>query len=137
MNNNDLIKNLKLGFMGTPSFAAPILERLIADNYYIDYVYTQSGRPAGRGMKVRNSIIYEVAKKNNIEIRVPKKLDDEEFSFLKEREVDIKARDSEGKVQTNRDNANLKREEQRSKEKIAREKNRADINKSKSKGKDN
>ena len=89
MNNNDLIKNLKLGFMGTPSFAAPILERLIADNYYIDYVYTQSGRPAGRGMKIRNSIIYEVAKKNNIEIRVPKKLDDEEFSFLKEREVDI------------------------------------------------
>ena len=89
MNNNDLIKNLKLGFMGTPSFAAPILERLIADNYYIDYVYTQSGRPAGRGMKNRNSIIYEVAKKNNIEIRVPKKLDDEEFSFLKEREVDI------------------------------------------------
>ena len=40
-------------------------------------------------MKIRNSIIYEVAKKNNIEIRVPKKLDDEEFSFLKEREVDI------------------------------------------------
>ena len=38
MNNNDLIKNLKIGFMGTPIFAAPILERLIADNYYIDYV---------------------------------------------------------------------------------------------------
>ena len=89
MNNNDLIKNLKLGFMGTPSFAAPILERLIADNYYIDYVYTQSGRPAGRGMKSKNSIIYDVAKKNNIEVRVPKKLDDEEFNFLTERVVDI------------------------------------------------
>ena len=34
MNNNDLIKNLKLGFMGTPSFAVPILESLIEDNYY-------------------------------------------------------------------------------------------------------
>ena len=89
MNNNDLIKNLKLGFMGTPSFAVPILESLIEDNYYIDYVYTQSGRPAGRGMKRKNSIIYDVAKKNNIEIRVPKKLDDEEFSFLTERVVDI------------------------------------------------
>ena len=89
MNNNDLIKNLKLGFMGTPSFAVPILESLIEDNYYIDYVYTQSGRPAGRGMKSKNSIIYDVAKKNNIEIRVPKKLDDEEFSFLTERVVDI------------------------------------------------
>ena len=40
-------------------------------------------------MKIRNSIIYDVAKKNNIEIRVPKKLDDEEFSFLTERVVDI------------------------------------------------
>ena len=89
MNNNDLIKNLKLGFMGTPSFAVPILESLIADNYCIDYVYTQSGRPAGRGMKSKNSIIYDVAKKNNIEVRVPKKLDDEEFSFLTERVVDI------------------------------------------------
>ena len=89
MNNNDLIKNLKLGFMGTPSFAVPILESLIEDNYYIDYVYTQSGRPAGRGMKSKNSIIYDVAKKNNIEVRVPKKLDDEEFSFLTERVVDI------------------------------------------------
>ena len=89
MNNNDLIKNLKLGFMGTPSFAVPILESLIADNYCIDYVYTQSGRPAGRGMKSKNSIIYDVAKKNNLEVRVPKKLDDEEFSFLTERVVDI------------------------------------------------
>jgi len=89
MNNNDLIKNLKLGFMGTPSFAVPILESLIEDKYYIDYVYTQSGRPAGRGMKSKNSIIYDVAKKNNIEVRVPKKLDDEEFSFLTERVVDI------------------------------------------------
>ena len=89
MNNNDLIKNLKLGFMGTPSFAVPILESLIEDNYYIDYVYTQPGRPAGRGMKSKNSIIYDVAKKNNIEVRVPKKLDDEEFNFLTERVVDI------------------------------------------------
>ena len=89
MNNNDLIKNLKLGFMGTPSFAVPILESLIEDNYYIDYVYTQSGMPAGRGMKSKNSIIYDVAKKNNLEVRVPKKLDDEEFSFLTERVVDI------------------------------------------------
>ena len=85
MNNNDLIKNLKLGFMGTPSFAAPILERLIADNYYIDYVYTQSGRPAGRGMKVRNSIIYEVAKKNRSSIiEINGKLESEMADFSEE-----------------------------------------------------
>ena len=49
-NNNDLIKKLKIGFMGTPSFAVPILNSLIKDNYRIVFVYTQSGRPAGRGL---------------------------------------------------------------------------------------
>ena len=50
-NNNDLIKKLKIGFMGTPSFAVPILNSLIKDNYHIEFVYTQSGRPAGRGLR--------------------------------------------------------------------------------------
>ena len=39
-NNNDLIKKLKIGFMGTPSFAVPILNSLIKDNYHIEFVYT-------------------------------------------------------------------------------------------------
>ena len=65
-NNNDLIKKLKIGFMGTPSFAVPILNSLIKDNYHIEFVYTQSGRPAGRGLRKKNSEIYEVAKTKNI-----------------------------------------------------------------------
>ena len=50
---------------------------------------------------------------------------------IKEKEVAIKAKEADGKVHTNRDNANLKREETRSKERIARAKNRADIKKAK------
>jgi len=88
-NNNDLIKKLKIGFMGTPSFAVPILNSLIKDNYHIEFVYTQSGRPAGRGLRKKNSEIYDVAKTNNINIRVPKKLDHEEINFISNKEIDI------------------------------------------------
>ena len=88
-NNNDLIKKLKIGFMGTPSFAVPILNSLIKDNYHIEFVYTQSGRPAGRGLRKKNSEIYEVAKTKNINIRVPKKLDHEEINFISNKEIDI------------------------------------------------
>ncbi len=88
-NNNDLIKKLKIGFMGTPSFAVPILNSLIKDNYYIEFVYTQSGRPAGRGLRKKNSEIYEVAKTKNINIRVPEKLDHEEINFISNKEIDI------------------------------------------------
>ena len=88
-NNNDLIKKLKIGFMGTPSFAVPILNSLIKDNYHIEFVYTQSGRPAGRGLRKKNSEIYDVAKTNNISIRVPEKLDHEEINFISNKEIDI------------------------------------------------
>ena len=88
-NNNDLIKKLKIGFMGTPSFAVPILNSLIKDNYHIEFVYTQSGRPAGRGLRKKNSEIYDVAKTNNINIRVPEKLDHEEINFISDKEIDI------------------------------------------------
>ena len=88
-NNNDLIKKLKIGFMGTPSFAVPILNSLIKDNYHIEFVYTQSGRPAGRGLRKKNSEIYDVAKTNNINIRAPEKLDLEEINFISNKEIDI------------------------------------------------
>ena len=88
-NNNDLIKKLKIGFIGTPSFAVPILNSLIKDNYHIEFVYTQSGRPAGRGLRKKNSEIYEVAKTKNINIRVPEKLDHEEINFISNKEIDI------------------------------------------------
>ena len=88
-NNNDLIKKLKIGFMGTPSFAVPILNSLIKDNYHIEFVYTQSGRPAGRGLRKKNSEIYEVAKTKNINIRVPEKLDHEEINFISNKDIDI------------------------------------------------
>ena len=44
---------LRIVFMGTPEFAAPSLERLVADGYTIVGVYTQADRPAGRSAWVQ------------------------------------------------------------------------------------
>ncbi len=39
-------------FMGSPEFAVPALQRLMANKYNVIAVYTQPDRPAGRGQKV-------------------------------------------------------------------------------------
>ena len=57
MNKNDSVNSIKIAFMGTPDFSVPILKSLINDNFNISCVFTQSGKPAGRGMKRKNSPI--------------------------------------------------------------------------------
>ena len=63
-----LLKTLaqwKVVFMGTPSFAAPVLEKLVEKENVIA-VYTQPDRPRGRGQKILPSPIKEVAQKYHI-----------------------------------------------------------------------
>lgn len=43
---------MKLIFMGTPEFAVPCLERLIADGHTVSLVVTQGDKPRGRGQKL-------------------------------------------------------------------------------------
>jgi len=69
---------MKVIFMGTPEFALPALEKLIESEHEVICVYTQPPRPAGRGKKLRNSPIHDLAEKNNIEVRTPKTLKDAE-----------------------------------------------------------
>ncbi len=61
-------------FMGTPEFAVPALEALLASGHEIIAVYTQPPRPAGRGMKLTPSPIHTLAEKNNIPIFTPASL---------------------------------------------------------------
>jgi len=51
---------LRLVFMGTPDFAVPALQRLIA-NFRVIGVVTQPDRPAGRGKKLTPSPLAQVA----------------------------------------------------------------------------
>ncbi|MDY4065470.1 MAG: methionyl-tRNA formyltransferase [Ligilactobacillus agilis] len=62
-------------FMGTPAFAAPILEGLIqANDYEVLAVVTQPDRPIGRKRILTPSPVKEVALKHGIEVLQPQKL---------------------------------------------------------------
>jgi len=73
---------LKVVFMGTPDFAAHILEHLIENHYDIAAVVTVADKPAGRGKKLRYSAVKEVAIKANLPLLQPTNL--KEASFLNE-----------------------------------------------------
>lgn len=65
---------MKIIFAGTPEFAAVILESLIHSSHEIVAVYTQPDRPAGRGRKLHESPVKELALKNQLPVFQPEKL---------------------------------------------------------------
>ena len=52
--------SLRLAFMGSPAFALPTLEALIAAGHEIACVYSQPPRPAGRGKQERPTPVARV-----------------------------------------------------------------------------
>ncbi|MFT5181703.1 MAG: methionyl-tRNA formyltransferase, partial [Alphaproteobacteria bacterium] len=50
---------MRLAFFGTPDFAVPALQALVAAGHEIACVYTQPPRGAGRGVKERRSPVHE------------------------------------------------------------------------------
>lgn len=65
---------LRIVFMGTPDFAVPTLQALIAADFDVVCVYTQPPRVAGRGQKPRPSPVQRVAVAAGIEVRTPASL---------------------------------------------------------------
>lgn len=66
---------MKIIFMGTPNFALPTLEKLIANDYFeIVGVFTREPKNAGRGQKIQNSPIHNLAIKNGLKVFTPKTL---------------------------------------------------------------
>lgn len=62
--------------MGTPDFAAPTLEALVAAGHEVAAVYCQPPRPAGRGKAPRPSPVQLRAEAAGIEVRTPLSLRD-------------------------------------------------------------
>jgi methionyl-tRNA formyltransferase len=69
--------SLRLAFMGTPEFAVPTLELLLARGHDVAAVYTQPPRPAGRGQKPQPTPIQRVAEVHRLAVRTPRTLRDE------------------------------------------------------------
>lgn len=78
----------KLIFFGTPDFATPILQKIINSKFKIQAVYTQPAQKSKRGLKILKSPIHILAEKKNLNIRTPKKLQDDE-EYLKKLDFDI------------------------------------------------
>jgi methionyl-tRNA formyltransferase len=68
----------RLGFLGTPDFAATSLRALIDAGQPPVCVYAQPPRPAGRGHKPQPSAVERLAHAAGIELRTPVKLRDPE-----------------------------------------------------------
>jgi methionyl-tRNA formyltransferase len=62
---------MRLIFMGTPEFAVPTLNALVADGHEIVAVYSQPPRPANRGKKLTPSAVQARAEELRLEVRTP------------------------------------------------------------------
>jgi len=67
---------LKVIFAGTPQFAVPTLEGLLASRHDVLAVYTQPDRPAGRGRMVSASPVKQMALKKQLPVLQPETLKD-------------------------------------------------------------
>jgi methionyl-tRNA formyltransferase len=65
-------------FFGTPQFAVPSLERLIASRHQVPGVVTQPDRPRGRGQKVVDAPVKAAAARHGIPVFQPTRLRDPE-----------------------------------------------------------
>jgi methionyl-tRNA formyltransferase len=62
--------------MGTPEFAAIVLDALCAAGHHIVAAYSQPPRPAGRGHRLLPSQVQEAAERHGIRVRCPTTLRD-------------------------------------------------------------
>ncbi|MGS1017629.1 methionyl-tRNA formyltransferase [Allosphingosinicella humi] len=69
---------MRIAFMGTPDFAVPTLDALVAAGHEVVAVYSQPPRRAGRGKALRPSPVQERAEALGIAVRTPLTLRDAE-----------------------------------------------------------
>ena len=63
---------MRLAFMGTPAFAAPVLSELVAAGHDVAAVYTRAPTPSGRGQKLTPSPVHKLADDFGFDVRTPK-----------------------------------------------------------------
>lgn len=67
---------LRIGFAGTPNFAAQSLTALLQSQHRVIAVYTQPDRPAGRGRALSMSPVKQLANEHQIPVYQPQSLRD-------------------------------------------------------------
>jgi methionyl-tRNA formyltransferase len=72
-------EEMKIVFMGTPGFAVPSLEILIANGFQVAAVVTVPDKPAGRGQVIKYSPVKDFALYHNLKLLQPSNLKDPGF----------------------------------------------------------
>ena len=70
---------MKVVFLGTPAFAVPTLQRLLDSEHTVIAVVTQPDRPRGRGQRVRESAVKELARARGLPVLQPHRATDRVF----------------------------------------------------------
>ena len=70
---------MRIVFLGTPAFAVPTLERLLASTHHVVAVVTQPDRPRGRGHQVTAPPVKQVAARHTIPVLQPQRMKDTDF----------------------------------------------------------
>ena len=70
---------LRIAFFGTPSFAVPSLDALLASEHDVVGVVTQPDRPRGRGQQITEAPVTQRARVAGVPILQPTRLKDAEF----------------------------------------------------------
>ncbi len=68
--------SLRVIFFGTPEFAVPTLDRILASRHSVVAVVTQPDRPRGRGQQVTDAPVKERARRTGLPILQPARLTD-------------------------------------------------------------
>ena len=69
---------MNLIFCGTPQFAVPTLEKLVAEKFSIQLVITNPDEPRGRGYKVQHSPVKEAALRHGLPLFQPARVKTDE-----------------------------------------------------------
>lgn len=90
---------MRIVFMGTPDFAVPCLQRLIADGEQVVGVFTQPDKPKGRGYELTPPPVKVEALKHNIPVFQPKSMrDGEALSIFEQLQPDLSVVVAYGKI---------------------------------------
>lgn len=65
---------MRLVFLGTPAFAVPTLERIVAAGHEVAYVITQPDRPKGRGRETAASPVKQAALRLDLPLYQPERV---------------------------------------------------------------
>ncbi|HET9086132.1 MAG TPA: methionyl-tRNA formyltransferase [Acidobacteriaceae bacterium] len=65
---------MRLVFCGTPAFAVPVLEILLASGHTVELVISQPDRPSGRKLEMQPGAVKQIAQRRGLAIAQPEKI---------------------------------------------------------------